>query len=332
MKKFTKVCLFAALTLFIIGCIFCGVFGMMGGFRQLDSANRNGVFGNLRTVLWGYKSSWFDWGGNDWDEERWTEMKNISTNTESALQTNYNVDDISDIDIELGGENLIITESEDDYIWIKNSSGNNNFKYGRDGSTFKLYSTNSIKFWKNVSRGNIYLYLPKSVTLKSIDLEVGAGRLNSIALKADEISLDIGAGEFYIEGMSGRKVNISVGAGKANIDSIDADEADISVGAGSISARGINIRDISLEVGMGNIDVTGTISGNADVECGMGNINMFLQGSEADHDYYLECAMGSIRVGSNKYSGIASEKVIDNGSDSKFDVECAMGNIDISFE
>lgn len=332
MKKFTKSCLITALVLFIIGAVLCGTFGMMGGFRQIDAVNKQ-RFGDLRydlrNLMWGFRDTWY----YDWDDERWTEMNNLSSSsTDSAECTNYSVNDISIINIELGGENLVISESEDDYIWIKNSSGHDRVKYGREGSTFKLYSKRHVNFWKNISHGKIYLYLPKGMTLESIDMEMGAGNLDSIALDADEINLEIGAAKFSIAGISGREVDIDIGAGEATIDNISASEANISVGAGSISVKGMDVEDASLEVGMGNIDVVGKISGDANIDCGMGNVNLTLEGSESDHDYNLECAMGSIRVGSTTYSGLASERSIDNGSSSEFDVECAMGNIDISFE
>lgn len=340
MKKFTKGCLITALILFIIGCAFCATFGMMGGFNQINSMNgpyKMLRLGNLGNFVVGFngigfgiwdEDAWYD----DWDEERWSEVYDIeSSETIEKVQTNYGINDITNIDIELGGEKLIIRNSGDDYIWVGTNSGNNRIKYGKEGSTFKLHSTNGIRFGRKLSRGTVCLDLPRGMTLDSIDLEFGAGKMESIAMEADEISLDTGAGEFNIEGMKAREIDISIGAGKADIDSINATEADISVGAGSLSARGIDVRDLTIEVGMGNIDAEGKISGNADLECGMGSISMTLQGSEADHNYSMECAMGTIRIGDNKYSGLASERRVDNGSNSTFNVECAMGNIDIDF-
>lgn len=325
MKRFTKGCLITALILFIIGAVFCATFGMMGGFRQINSVSReffDARFSFLNDYIWEF---------DDWDEERWAEMNNISS-TVNAEQTNYGINDISDISIELGGENLIISESDDDYVWIRNNTGHNRVKYGIDGSTFKLSSRKRVRFWSEISKGSIYLYLPKGMTLDSIDLEMGAGKLDSDALSADKISMEIGAGEFSIEGISANEVNINIGAGKMNIDAVDAVEADISVGAGSVSIKGMDAEDASLEVGMGSLDLKGKISGNADVECGMGNISMVLRGDESEHNYNLDCAMGNIQIGKTSYTGLASERIIDNGSSSQFDVECAMGNISIKFE
>lgn len=344
MKKFTKGCLITALILLITGCVFCAVFGTMGGFRQIDYTNGNGPYkilklGGLGNFVLGYNGYNFGiWDADDWDEwdeDEWSENYNMNdvVSSESAVQTSYSVDDITDIDIDLGGENLIIAESEDEYIWIENNSGNNKIKYGKEGRKFKLYSKTGIRLWKNVNitKGSIRLYLPKGLILDSIDMDVGAGKMESSALEADEISLDIGAGEFNIKSIMAREVDISVGAGKVTIENISASEADISVGAGSLDMTGLDAGDLTLEVGMGSIDVEGRISGDADLECGMGNISMKLQGLESEYNYILEAAMGNIRIGDSKYSGLASERRVDNGSRSTFDVECAMGNIEIDF-
>ena len=37
MKKFTKICLITALILFVVGIAFCSLFGMAGGYSQLES-------------------------------------------------------------------------------------------------------------------------------------------------------------------------------------------------------------------------------------------------------------------------------------------------------
>lgn len=333
MKKFTKGCLITALILFIIGGIFCLTFGMMGGFRQIDSMAYRAVrLGGLDNLVIGYSGNSFGiFRDDDWSDEEWTDMYNIDENT-SAMQTKYNASDVKDIDIDLGGESVVIEESENDNIWISTASSNNRVKYGMKGGTFKVYSTNSIRLWKKYSNGSVHLYLPKGMTLDSIHLTVGAGKLKSMALSADEIKLDIGAGKFDIDGISAHEVKIEVGAGKADINDIIADKAVVSAGAGKININGVDVGKLSLDVGMGNIDMEGKVGGDIKADCGMGSISMKVDGSETDYNYEIECAMGAVRIGDNKYSGLASERSINNGSSSTFEVECSMGSIDIDFD
>ena len=86
-----------------------------------------------------------------------------------------------------------------------------------------------------------------------------------------------------------------------------------------------------MEVGAGEIVVTDMTVKNLDLECGAGNVNLTLSGDVTDYNYQVESAMGNIRIGDNKYTGIIGERNINNGSSRKIDVECAMGNIEIDF-
>ena len=80
---------------------------------------------------------------------------------------------------------------------------------------FKLYSTATYRFWGNVSRGTVYLYLPQDMNLNMIDIEMGAGNLESIDLSANEIDLEAGAGGVIAEGLYGSEIDVMIGAGKA---------------------------------------------------------------------------------------------------------------------
>ena len=155
-----------------------------------------------------------------------------------------------------------------------------------------LYITEeSYVFMSGDSR--TYLYLPENCSFESVNLDIGAGRLTGSNIKADKISIDVGAGQITLEDCS--------------------------------------IQDGKMDVGMGAIYYTGSISGNLDADCSMGSTNLNLSGSLNDHNYDLECSMGEIQIGSQKYSGMDKEKTINNGADSNFVLGCSMGNIEINF-
>lgn len=333
MKKFTKGCLISALILFVFGCAFCGICGAMGGFRQLDSLNEDGIY-SFGLGRWGYLGGWLGFlDDDDWD----IDIPDIPgaqklAGSETA-QTNYRASDITAIDIELGRSNLTIRESEDDYIRIQNGSSTKTVKYGMSNGVFKLYNGRTFGFWSfgNVSKGSVYLYLPKGMDLNSIDIEMGAGNVESISLEADEINLEAGAGNFIMEELLGRDISISVGAGKADIGNIDAGALSIEAGAGDIQIQKINVNSLDMEVAAGSLDAAGSVNGDVDIECAAGSVDMELQGAETDYDYEIDCAAGSVRVGSNEYSGIANERSIDNGSRKEMNIECAAGNVEIRF-
>lgn len=317
MKKFTKGCLITALVLFIFGCAFYGICGFMGGFRQLKERNimrSNGVFSiGIPGFEWGFDGQLFTFWDDDWDD--WGADMSSAVNLveiEENAKTAYAASDMKGIEIELGGCNLVIVESPDEFIWVENRSNVKTVKYGMKNGIFKLYNGKSFRFWNNMPRGSVYLYLPKGMVLSTIDIEMGAGNLESIALAADDIDLEAGAGSFEIEGLSGN-------------------EADIVTGAGSITVGKADIRELNMEAAAGAIEVTGSVSGNVDIDCAAGSIDLILDAEEADFDYEIECSVGGVTINGNEYTGLATERSVDNGAMKEMNIECAAGSVVVEF-
>ncbi len=337
MKKFTKGCLITGLVLFIFGCAFWGICGYMGGFRQLDDLHLR--HGNILGIgadrfRWGYLGDWFDII-SFWDEDWWLDESGTSNLLDKGdkISTHYTASSVTEMDIELGGCNLVIKESEDDCIWLANDSRIKDVKYSLKNGVFKLYFTKSVRYYHDITdNGSIWLYLPKGMDLNAIDMEIGAGKMESMALSAKAIDLDAGAGNFVIEGLSGDDINILVGAGKAEIHSIQAENVYAECGAGEIKVDDLISNELTLEAGMGNMVMKGDIYENADIKCNMGNIKLTLQGAKTDYDYDMECSMGNLNLGGEKYSGVAIGKDINNGNGRLIEIECAAGNITIDFE
>lgn len=336
MKKFTKGCLLTALVLFIVGCAFYGVCGLMGGFRQLESWQGH-VFNlwgrDVRLAYSGYGLWYFtDLDIPLFDEEKWPDGMNDANRVGAGEteKTDYRASDIRRIDIEVGCSDLFILESEDEYIQVARDSDARAVKYQLKNGTFRLYSEKSFRWWDG-KQGTIYLYLPEGMNLDSIDLEIGAGTLESIALEADEIDVEADAGEGLIESLRGNEVDVSANAGTLKIYEMTAKSLSAETGAGSLSIRNLSAEDVDLNASAGSLTVEGKIGRNADVECGAGSISMTLQGAETDYDYQLECAMGEIDLNGEEYSGLANERNIKNGGKGTFDVECSVGSIEIYF-
>lgn len=329
MKKFTKWCLVTALVLFTIGCVFCGVFGIFGGFEQLRQDGRYGLLWNGGINL---GNGLFHFVLFDDDDDDWHHGEEHRVSGSEAENTGCKASEITDIEIELGAACLVIEESADDCVWVRNESSIKNLKYGMDNGTFVLYG-NRNKMFNNGNDGTIYLSLPKGLNLNSVEMEIYAGQIENLNLEANTIELESGAGLYDIDSLKAKSISMDVGAGEMNIDSMSAETVSISVGAGTVDVKNADVaKDLDLEVGMGSISVQGKITGDMDAECAMGEIDITLRGSESEHNYTLECGMGNVIIGNNEYGGIAEERKINNGSSSYFDIECAMGSITIEFE
>lgn len=344
MGKFTKGCLITALVTFIIGCLLCGVGALLGGFRQLDGMdiqgitgipfhfNRNGN-GGIR-----YGFGWDD----DWEDDiDWSlyEKWNRITNKDEKTELDLTADTLCNLYIELGACELHIVDSSDDHVWLDVSGDTKHFRYlVEDADTLRMLHRTGHGFW-NWSTGKIntvtkvYLYLPEGTMTNYTEIEIGAGSMESIGLQAHEMNVEVGAGECKINGMvSADLLKLMVGAGRIDIESLTAGKLDMDVGAGELRIDDAKVNtDTDLELGVGSVELSGLFSGNMDIDCGMGNVTLHLHDAEDDHNYEIDCAMGNVSLGSRSYTGLADEKSIYNGSSSTYEIECSMGNVNISF-
>lgn len=339
MKKFTKICLLSALILFIIGITFCGLFGIAGGFSQLRNiGGRNDLtvhIGDLRFGIPYHFGSFGIW--DDGIDRGWNLLSGGKELTGyEKTRISDHADQIRDITIEAGGANLVIKESEDNDIWLENKSFSEKVRYEADGDhiTVQMGYRRRIFEFGSVpdSSEEIYLYLPKNMVLDTIEMEIGGGKLDSIGLTASEIYVELGGGKMVLDGLSADNVELNAGAGKVDMKSLNAVYAELEVGAGKLSVNDMDVSELVLDVGTGNADLEGKIAEYASMACGVGNLDVLLLGNERDYDYSLDCAIGKVNIGSNRYSGLVSERYVNNDSRRLISIDCAVGTVNVDFK
>ncbi|MDE7404635.1 MAG: DUF4097 family beta strand repeat-containing protein, partial [Lachnospiraceae bacterium] len=165
----------------------------------------------------------------------------------------------------------------------------------------------------DLSENVITLIIPAGTSMEEVDIEVGAGVMEIVSLKAKEIDALIGAGELRIDRAQAQDFSAEIGVGRFEANNMEAEEA-------------------SLTLGMGECIYEGAVTGNLDIECDMGNMEICLSGHEDDYNYEIECAAGNVEVGGSSYAGLASERHINNGCHNDIEIECNMGNIEIQFK
>lgn len=350
MKKFTKVCLYTALVMFIIGAVMCGVGWMFGGFRQLNDMDVRGITGipfAYRVFSNGERAYGF-FSDDDaiWQREyrNWDrisgQLGSIGDIDGPAPALNLTADTIQDLYIEMGGT-LYIKESQDEYVRLAMDGDVNKFRYHIDGGELSIVRKSDRTHW-NMARWNtthwntddkVYLYLPKGTAFGTINIEFGAGRIESVDLTAAEAYIEVGAGEGIFSSLTVEDVaELSVGAGRIKLENLSCDTADIDVGAGELSiGDAVIATDTDIDLGMGAVVVDGLITEYMDIDCYMGTVIVNMLDSEQDHSYDIDCAMGTVNVGGHSYSGLADGVTISNGSSSYFDIDCSMGTVNITF-
>lgn len=329
MKKFMKGCAITALVIAIIGVILfsAGAFG--GGLRAVRGMSWNG-FSNFRNYA---VQNWdWNWDFHEWDDN-WN--NNWNNNWEESWAADYNLNDtflfddsyhiyegesvqfteeagvVRNLKLELAGSDVYVLPSYDD-IYRVEISGPGRFQAYVKDDTLHVKGLKRGSNWR-LGYNTVYIYVPDGTTLDKADIELGAGAMDIEYLSADTITIEVGAGSLSASELTARELDVEVGAGEINIDSFHTIDMEVSVDAGVMNAYG-------------------AIKGNLDAVCNMGSLEIDVQNSSQDaHNYKLDCAMGTIQVGSHSYTSLASDREIKNGASSTFDLECAMGQIVIDF-
>lgn len=239
--------------------------------------------------------SWFhfvDVFDNDWDWDDDDDDKTEAVSVKSGDTRVYEIAPVQEVKIKLRYDELILQEYEGDTIKVEVE--NDSSKYVTVKSDDEELEITSSRKRNNRS---VKVSYPKGSSFRELELEVDAGTVEVTGtLQAETVSVTVGAGEF-------------TGTG-----GIIARECDVEVGAGEIDLEGIDAEKIS-------------------GECGIGSLTLGVKGSEKDYNYSLECGIGDITIGSESYSGLGREKDIQNpGAVRELDLECGMGEIDVSFE
>lgn len=284
MKKFTKGCLIAALSMLAVGIVMLTISFFLGGAS---------LFSYLQ-------------------DETGIHPDRTFHHPEDA-QT-VPASDITDLTIELGTADCIISESSDEYFHI----------YAKDAPKFQCYVEDSALYIKKTgdislhphrsNRGIIYLESPKDFSFRNIELLLGACVINVPKLTASD------------------KINIVIGAGELMIDALSADTLTIEVGVGNAEIENASVKSCNMEVGLGSMTYSGSVIGNLSAECGMGNMELYLNDTYESHNYEIESAMGNITLNNKSYAAVAGTNSIQHGTDSTYVLECAMGSMTISFQ
>lgn len=222
---------------------------------------------------------------------------------------------IRNLELDLGAGEFYIREKDTDdgsiSILVQGLIGD--CDYYTDGDTLHVESfKGNHLIGEDLSKNQIIIDIPKGKQFDEVDLTCGAAMVEADYLKASELE-------------------ILVGAGEARINYASVDRLSASIGAGRVEANDVLAREVDLEVGMGECVYYGTILKDLDAQCDLGNMEIMVTGSMKDYNYEIECNAGSINLGGNSITSLASEKEIFNGAPGTFELSCNMGNITVDF-
>lgn len=328
MGKFMKRCAITALVFIVLGFALAVVSGAIKGgelvgevkgaiqdgtlkenfdeWKEWGISATEGVMGELSQVNYEIDDQIF------FDEEYDIQSGNVERYSPGRLVSDGTEGGIERLSMEVGGYSVAFEPSEDGDFYIE-ASGTEKFQSYVKGDTLYVRAIRSAGKTSNDGIGTITLSIPEDAVLQEVQIELGAGILDLGNLSADAIDLEVGAGQ-----IAGKEVKTG--------------QIELQVGMGEITLSDLQAERLTAEVGMGELEIKGDITGKAELECAMGNIDMELAGAEQDFNYDIRGAMGQVVIGQQKYSNMTQERTVTNGASKNIDVECAVGNITVTFQ
>lgn len=126
-------------------------------------------------------------------------------------------------------------------------------------------------------------------------------------------------------------LDVSLNSADLDLPDMTLDELEISLNAGDVQAGEILARSISLETNAGRIEAARVQPGRElEVSSNAGEITASLTGTASDYTLQAEVLAGSLNYDGTSYSSLAQQLRQGTGA-VEIDVECAAGQIDLSF-
>lgn len=159
----------------------------------------------------------------------------------------------------------------------------------------------------------IRLYMPSSLVLDHVVLEIGAGemRMEEVPISCSKMKVEIGAGKWKAAQL------------------LVSDGLKVEIGAGKAKMKGVTAGRVNIGCGVGSCVYKGRINGDVRVDCGVGSCDFQLENKESDFNYDVSCAVGSININGKKIKSVTarntckSEKALGTAV-----LECGLGSIE----
>ncbi len=156
------------------------------------------------------------------------------------------------------------------------------------------------------------LIIPDTGVLQDLDVSLNSADLDLPDMTLDELEISLNAGDVQAGEISARSISLETNAGNIYAAACQADEVSLETNAGRIEAARVQ-PGRELEV-----------SSNA------GEITASLTGTASDYTLQAEVLAGSLTYDGTSYSSLAQQLRQGTGA-VEIDVECAAGQIDLSF-
>lgn len=131
-------------------------------------------------------------------------------------------------------------------------------------------------------RMDVIVTVPEGFVFDDVDVEFGAGKLTTRALRTKDLKLELGAGSATLDGLA------------------VTGSADIKNGAGAFAIKSGTINNLTLQCGAGASQVKATLTGSSRVVAAVGAVDLQLDGRESDYTVAFNMSLGACYFNNTK--------------------------------
>lgn len=231
-------------------------------------------------------------------------QKDNEVTMDKMSTVNFKTDDISSLDINLLFTNLIIKQGNNLHV----ETNNEKVHFDEENNSLKI-KEDSRNWLSQNNKGDLILYLPENSQFKTVEIQVGAGKIQIENLVTDFLSLELGSGETSIQ-----RLNVS-------------ENCKIESGAGKVSLLDGRIKNLDLDLGVGKFELTSSLLGSNKINAGIGSLELNLLGNKKDYLIKADKGIGTIHVDE---AVVSDDSTIGTGENT-IKIDGGIGNIDVSF-
>lgn len=352
MKTLTKGLLSLALTLLCLATLLAVIGSAMGGdakdalrYANVQTENGNG-FGFF-TEFDSFESDNFGIQGQtetgtvtqvaDGFEPTTANQFTINGTTHTISQLNIDMGGVKTTKIVLGNGFGVSGNNLDETVKISAKDGCLSIK------------TNTSYNWDD-NNETITITLPKNAVYETVNIKLGAGKMQIADLAATNILLEVEAGSMVAKTITAESLWLNVEAGSIKTDAATAKTAEIAVGAGSLVMKSLTVDTLStsvqagsakleefaattvnFSVDAGSIKAEGDIAGKAAFNVSAGSINLKLEEPDS-FGWALNCQLGNCNIDGEKFSGMNLKNSVNETATIFYDITCQLGSVNITFD
>ncbi len=238
---------------------------------------------------------------------------------------------VNNLDISILSGVCRIVPSENGYFGVES----------RGASEYQCYVSDETLYLSVLPRkldedeiSEIVLYIPSDRVYQKVLLFCSAEKVEAEALiQGDILNISSVYGSNVLNSeINFDNVTITAGIGSLDVKTLVADHLKFEVGTAEVSVEDMQAGDVEVNLGMGTLLLSGISTGDILLHCGMGHMEMMLACGQDAYNYDISGSAESVQIGTDTLSGMVMERWIDNGSDKKITMSCAMGSVKIEFE